>query len=122
MSDWPEIRIIRRADGDWALGFLEAVGPDDETEKYVPAHLLEEERERVEALEAALGEAVDMVIDWGSYASEYFQEKWDLEGDVEKLRTALRPELPASEVPTGGGNGELASPQKAVEQTKEGQE
>jgi len=40
------------------------------------------------ALEAAhkelMGEAAHDVSEWGAYASEYFQEKWDLKGTVKK--------------------------------------
>lgn len=35
----------------------------------------------VEPLVQALKEAVDMIQDWASYASAYFQEKHDLEGE-----------------------------------------
>lgn len=45
----------------------------------------------VEPLVEALREAVDMVADWAGYASPYFQEKWDLDGDLAKLRAALQP-------------------------------
>ena len=33
-----------------------------------------------------LDEAAQEVIDWGSYASEYFQSKWDLPGAVKAIR------------------------------------
>jgi len=29
-------------------------------------------------------EAVEDVAEWGAYASEYFQNKWDLEGTLKK--------------------------------------
>ncbi|HEY3492550.1 MAG TPA: hypothetical protein VGK43_06335 [Solirubrobacterales bacterium] len=44
----------------------------------------------VQPLTEALREAIDMVHDWASYASDYFQEKHDLEGDEAKLRAALK--------------------------------
>ena len=31
-----------------------------------------------------MGEAAHDVSEWGAYASEYFQEKWDLKGTVKK--------------------------------------
>lgn len=37
-------------------------------------------------LRALLAEAADCIASWGSYASEYFQEKHDLEGDVRRFR------------------------------------
>ena len=49
---------------------------------------------QVEALE----DAAEMVADWGGYASEYFQLKHDLAGDIAKLRAkadALRTEAAA---------------------------
>ena len=51
----------------------------------------------------ALEEAAEMVADWGGYASEYFQQKHDLAGDVAKLQAkadALRAqaEQPAAPV------------------------
>jgi hypothetical protein len=33
----------------------------------------------------ALSQAAEDMDDWGAYASEYFQEKWNLKGDVENL-------------------------------------
>lgn len=53
-----------------------------QVETYVP-------QSAVTGLVGALEEAVDMVHDWAFYASEYFQEKHDLEGDLEKLKRAL---------------------------------
>lgn len=39
-------------------------------------------------LRALLDEAADDVADWGAYAGPYFQEKYDLAGDVKKYRDA----------------------------------
>lgn len=36
----------------------------------------------------ALVEAHDCIASWGGYASSYFQEKHDLEGDLTRARTA----------------------------------
>jgi hypothetical protein len=54
------------------------------------------EQNRAEAIEAErdwfkelLAEAVDDIEHWGSYAGEYFQEKWNLAGDLAKYRAAL---------------------------------
>lgn len=41
-------------------------------------------------LQEALAEAIEEIEDWGSYASEYFQEKHDLKGRVNKLRKELK--------------------------------
>jgi hypothetical protein len=47
-------------------------------------------------LRAALGEAIEDIESWASYASPYFQEKWDLAGDLAKHRAALTtPEEPS---------------------------
>jgi hypothetical protein len=43
----------------------------------------------VTRLRAALLEAADDVQSWGAYAGEYFQEKWDLAGDIARIRAAL---------------------------------
>lgn len=45
--------------------------------------------DRLAEMREALSEAIEMVEDWGSYASDYFQEKHDLNGDIAKLREAL---------------------------------
>ena len=40
----------------------------------------------------ALLEAIDCISDWGSYASPYFQEKHDLQGDMDKLKLLTQEE------------------------------
>lgn len=45
--------------------------------------------ERVRVLREALADAIVCVQDWGLYASPYFIEKHDLNGDIERLRAAL---------------------------------
>jgi len=42
-----------------------------------------------ERLRLALKEAREMVAHWGAYASEYFQDKHDLPGDLGELDAAL---------------------------------
>ena len=37
----------------------------------------------------ALKEAADEIADWGLYASEYFQNKHDLQGAINKARAAI---------------------------------
>jgi len=46
-------------------------------------------RQKVAELESLLREAVQDISDWGSYASEYFQEKHDLAGTIAKYEVAL---------------------------------
>ncbi len=41
--------------------------------------------ELVEALE----EATEKIADWGAYAGEYFQNKYDLQADIDKAKAAL---------------------------------
>ena len=38
---------------------------------------------------AALEEAVYDIASWGEYADYYFQEKWDLSGDISKIEAAI---------------------------------
>lgn len=45
--------------------------------------------ERVAGLEKALREAIESIEDWAGYASEYFQEKHDLKGELARLNSAL---------------------------------
>ena len=43
------------------------------------------ERDRLRKL---LEEASECIADWGLYASEYFQKKHDLDGDIRRFREA----------------------------------
>lgn len=40
-------------------------------------------------LVSALSEAVLLIGDWGAYASEYFQNKHDLAGDINRLNSII---------------------------------
>jgi hypothetical protein len=42
----------------------------------------------------ALTEAVELIQDWASYASPYFQEKHDLAGDIARLQAILGSDRP----------------------------
>ena len=53
-----------------------------------PAAILELIQQRDELL-AALKDAREMVSDWAGYASPYFQEKHDIDGDLERLDAAI---------------------------------
>jgi len=53
-----------------------------------PAAVLELIRQRGELVEA-LKDAREMVSDWAGYASPYFQEKHDIDGDLKKLDDAI---------------------------------
>ena len=58
---------------------------------------------RDEALRAcveALEEARDDLIAWGAYASDYFKDKHDFDGDVARLDAALATTRAALEAPT----------------------
>jgi hypothetical protein len=37
----------------------------------------------------ALKEATDAIEHWGSYSSDYFQQKWDLQSDINAARAAI---------------------------------
>jgi hypothetical protein len=39
----------------------------------------------VERLRSLLAEAHEAVSNWGAYADEYFKEKWNLQGDIDKF-------------------------------------
>jgi hypothetical protein len=60
------------------------------------------EEAEVLRLRAALVDAIECVESWAGYASPYFQEKWDLPGDLARLRAALTPtEEPATRIVMG---------------------
>lgn len=48
---------------------------------------------RIEALEDGLRKGIASVKEWGDYAGEYFQDKWDLKGDIKELEIILTPEV-----------------------------
>ena len=50
-----------------------------------------EQQARIEQLESALSNAADDIQDWGAYASEYFQQRWGLDADVEKYKALATP-------------------------------
>lgn len=37
----------------------------------------------------ALKEAIDAIDEWGAYASPYFQNKYDLQSDLDRAKAAL---------------------------------
>lgn len=45
--------------------------------------------ERNKALEAALGEAIEAIEDWGCYVPDHFKDKHDIQGDIDRL-TAIK--------------------------------
>ena len=47
---------------------------------------------RIEALESLAGDAIDGIEEWGEYADQYFQEKWNLAGTVAGYRERLKGE------------------------------
>lgn len=52
------------------------------------AKVAELEAEKADLMEICK-DAIDEVVDWSSYASEYFQEKYDLRGSLRDLRKRL---------------------------------
>lgn len=48
----------------------------------------------IERLRAALRAARVAVEDWASYASDFYREKWDLQGDLAHIDAALAQEKP----------------------------
>jgi hypothetical protein len=61
--------------------------PLDLEETKVLAWELMQENER---LREALREAKDRIVEWAGYASPYFREKHDLEGDLAHIDAALK--------------------------------
>jgi hypothetical protein len=37
----------------------------------------------------ALKDATDAIEHWGTYATDYFQKKWDLQSDINAARAAI---------------------------------
>lgn len=57
---------------------------------------IQADKERIAELERRLAIAVEelknakeAIGDWGEYASAYFQEKYDLKGDIERINVVL---------------------------------
>ena len=50
---------------------------------------LAEAEAREERLREALRDAIECVVDWSGYASDYFKDKHNLSGDLEHLLAAL---------------------------------
>ena len=46
--------------------------------------------EENQRLREALNDAIDCVEAWGGYASDYFKDKHDFQGDLDRLRAALK--------------------------------
>lgn len=44
----------------------------------------------VDRLRGALTEAIESVEDWSGYASPYFRDKYDVEGQISSLRSVLK--------------------------------
>jgi len=51
--------------------------------------LIEQLKKESELLRSGYEEAVVDVESWAAYASDYFKEKWDLEGDLKAHRDIL---------------------------------
>lgn len=58
------------------------------------ADLIKAQTARIAELEAALKAAAEDIGDWGAYASQYFQEKWDLAGEVKRYTAIAEGKLP----------------------------
>ena len=51
--------------------------------------------DEIERLSAQLAEAIEDIESWGAYADDYFKQKWDLAGCVERHKKALTPNVGA---------------------------
>ena len=78
-------KLARTLPGDDLTPIIEAL------QEYIAPVLAERDalREQVRVLRDGLAEAIECVEAWGCYASEYFQTKWNLSGDLVRLRAAL---------------------------------
>ncbi|MGI9573859.1 hypothetical protein ACRYJU_07205 [Alloalcanivorax xenomutans] len=56
------------------------------------SHIINAANQRIADLEKGLREAIASIEEWGAYADEYFQKKWDLAGDIARLKALLQEE------------------------------
>ena len=66
--------------------------PENQPHQFSDADLAQffiEAADEIERLRAKYEEAIIDIEEWGAYASEYFQKKWDLKGCIEQHRAAL---------------------------------
>ena len=82
MSEQPEaLRLADALEVDkWHISGVTAQSAADELRRLhaVNAELLQ-----------ALKDATDAIEHWGSYSSDYFQKKWDLQSDINAARAAI---------------------------------
>lgn len=57
--------------------------------KFVLADHARSLERRLSAAVEALEEAREDVASWGAYASDYFQQKWNLQGDLDRIDATL---------------------------------
>jgi hypothetical protein len=76
-----------------ALRLADALEVDKWHISGVTAQSAAEELRRLSALNGellqALKDATDAIEHWGAYASDYFQQKWDLQSDINAARAAI---------------------------------
>ena len=83
MSEQPKpLRIADALKASW--GALEM----DDVDREAEAELRRLHAVNAELLEA-LKDAVNAIEHWGIYASDYFQQKWDLQSDINAARAAI---------------------------------
>ena len=72
--------------------FYKLFAADLTADTFVECLLLADEAEaEIERLRAQLVEAIEDIESWGAYAEDYFKEKWDFAGCVERHKSALTP-------------------------------
>ena len=81
-----------RADRN-AAGFAR-VDAEAERDKFLHKQEIAALQKRVAELETALKAAAEDIGDWGAYASQYLQEKWDLSGEVKRYTAISEGKLP----------------------------
>ena len=72
--------------------FYKLFAADLTADTFVECLLLADEAEaEIERLRAQLVEAIEDIESWGAYAEDYYKEKWELAGCVERHKAALTP-------------------------------
>ena len=73
-------------------GIVKANSQAEEFERryYLEKNALEAAQSTIAELRGALTEAIESIEDWSGYASPYFRDKYDVEGQIASLRSVLK--------------------------------
>jgi len=91
LADWIESDMSCQGDAEIAAELRRLHDELAESQKWRDRE--EARAERAEAqrdeLLYALKDATNAIEHWGAYASDYFQQKWDLQSDINAARAAI---------------------------------